>query len=336
MPNRMLRDWTGSDKVNSLSPAAERFFTRLIMKADDYGCFYADSRLLIANLFPLLLKTTRESDVNKWLTECEKTGLVLIYENSGKKYVQIYDFRQRLDKARSKYPLPTSGNSLTSSNETPAEVEVEKEVEQKKNTAPAARTSPGDKEERIEFPIGWNQAFTEQWDIWKKYKLEQFKFKYKSVKSESAGINELFTLSAKNTSTAMAIIAQSMANTWRGLFKLKNIQEIGTSVQNAAPTVPKIDKIVQEINYLYERYLEDKCTIISIDCLHWEFLKKQKLINFSKEQFGAIQNKAINHLAEKGISTTDEAMKPILQKIGVLEFFEQHKILKHKIIFDAA
>jgi len=37
MPNRILRDWTDSDRVNSLSAEAERLFIRLIMKADDYG-----------------------------------------------------------------------------------------------------------------------------------------------------------------------------------------------------------------------------------------------------------------------------------------------------------
>ena len=85
MPNRMLRPWVNSDKVNSLSVHSERFFVRLIMVVDDYGCFYADVRLLKANLFPLLLDTIREADMIRWLAECQKAGLIVLYESSGKK-----------------------------------------------------------------------------------------------------------------------------------------------------------------------------------------------------------------------------------------------------------
>lgn len=141
MPNRMLRDWTMSDKVVLISVHAERFFVRLIMKADDYGCFHADVRLLKANLFPLLLDNIREADLLRWMAECQKAGLVVLYESEGKKYVRILDFRQRLDKARSKYPLPTSHDFPELVNEFRAEVEVEVEVE-KKSTAPPAPNAP--------------------------------------------------------------------------------------------------------------------------------------------------------------------------------------------------
>ena len=106
MPNRMLRDWTDSEKINSLSVQSERFFIRLIMKVDDYGCFSADTRLLKANLFPLLLDNIREADLLRWMAECQKAELIVLYENSKKKLLQIVDFKQRLDRAKSKYPLP--------------------------------------------------------------------------------------------------------------------------------------------------------------------------------------------------------------------------------------
>lgn len=139
MPNRMLRDWTGSEKVNGLSVHAERFFTRLIMKVDDYGCLFAHVSLLKANLFPLLLDAIREADISRWMAECQKAGLIVLYEANGKKYLQILDFRQRLDKAKAKYPLPTNagislqfGNDVPETvNDFPAEVELEVELEQK-------------------------------------------------------------------------------------------------------------------------------------------------------------------------------------------------------------
>lgn len=134
MPNRMLRDWTDSEKINLLSANAERFFTRLIMKVDDYGCFYADTRLLKANLFPLLLNNIREADLLRWMAECQKAGLIVLYENANKKLLQIVDFRQRLDRAKSKFPLPHTivNPSQESVNEPQAEqnrTELETEVE---------------------------------------------------------------------------------------------------------------------------------------------------------------------------------------------------------------
>ena len=42
MPNRILRDWTDSERVNALTVQGERFFVRLIMKVDDYGRLYGN------------------------------------------------------------------------------------------------------------------------------------------------------------------------------------------------------------------------------------------------------------------------------------------------------
>lgn len=129
MPNRMLRDWTDSDKVKGISCPAERFFVRLIMKVDDYGCFPANTSLLKASLFPLMLDEVREADISRWTAECQKAGLIALYEVAGKRYLQIQDFRQRLDRARNKYPLPITTESVSIANDPPPEKEVEAEVE---------------------------------------------------------------------------------------------------------------------------------------------------------------------------------------------------------------
>lgn len=109
MPNRMLRDWTNSDKINSLSVYAERFFTRLIMKVDDYGRYYADPRLLKAGLFPLKLDGIREADLLRWMAECQKAGLIVVYDCANKRYLQIADFNQRLRQKTQKYPASEEG-----------------------------------------------------------------------------------------------------------------------------------------------------------------------------------------------------------------------------------
>lgn len=110
MPNRVLRDWTTSDKVNLLSEGAEVTFTRLIMKADDYGSFHANLKLIKASIYPL--KDYSEVQIGSWLNECIEAELILTYMVEGKQYIRIKDFNQRLRAMRSTFPHPDS-NPLT-------------------------------------------------------------------------------------------------------------------------------------------------------------------------------------------------------------------------------
>jgi len=109
MPNRILRDWTDSESVNSLSWQAEVFFTRLIMKADDFGRHPANTKLLGSILFPLK-DGIRDADITRHLAECEGAGLIAVYESESKKYLEIKNFSQRTRIMRSKYPAPCKSN----------------------------------------------------------------------------------------------------------------------------------------------------------------------------------------------------------------------------------
>lgn len=104
MANRILRDWTLSENIECLSPHAEVLFTRLIMKADDFGRFHANPKLLKAALFPL--KEVNESDILVWLNECYAAGVLNHYQVDGKKYLEIKEFGQRLRTMTSKFPDP--------------------------------------------------------------------------------------------------------------------------------------------------------------------------------------------------------------------------------------
>jgi len=111
LPNRILRDWTDSYAVNDLDAQEERFFVRLIMKADDFGRFHADPRLLKANLFPLLPET-RDTDISRWLAACEKAGLLRCYvDGRGRQFLEIQNFRQRTRQMKAKFP--SAGESPT-------------------------------------------------------------------------------------------------------------------------------------------------------------------------------------------------------------------------------
>jgi hypothetical protein len=188
MPIRMLRDWTASDKMNEVSVHTERFFTRLIMKVDDHGCFYADARLLKASLFPLILDGIREADILRWTAECEKAGLIVVYEHDSKKYLQIQDFRQRLDKARSKFPLPIVNDFQRvegSRNGFPAETETETETEEYTKPAGAGESEQNADREKfaliekskkglISFITANNPKFIEPYrDLWNLFAEER-------------------------------------------------------------------------------------------------------------------------------------------------------------------
>jgi len=102
----MIREgWLDSHKVDTLDANAERFFLRLLLKADDYGRFHAAPQILRSLLFPMK-EDIRVTDMSRCLTACEAAGLIRCYEDSGRKYLEIQRFDQRLRTKASKFPEP--------------------------------------------------------------------------------------------------------------------------------------------------------------------------------------------------------------------------------------
>lgn len=162
MANRILRDWTFSENIDLLSYEAESFFTRLIMKADDYGRFHATEKLLKAALYPLRdvpLKT-----IAKMLTECVNVGVVFCYEVNGKLYLEIPNFGQRLRQMNSRFPEPLTidRSALTIDRQPPLEgrKELEDETEGKKlETSP---TPKGEVKDNIPKFLTWYNSQVEK------------------------------------------------------------------------------------------------------------------------------------------------------------------------------
>jgi hypothetical protein len=105
MPNRVVRaDILESDKVNKLSWAGEVFYRRLMSILDDYG--FGDGRIAIlrSKLYPLRLDKVSESDITKWLAECESAGLVRLYQVSDRPYLEMFNFGQTLRQKKAKFP----------------------------------------------------------------------------------------------------------------------------------------------------------------------------------------------------------------------------------------
>lgn len=80
------------------------------------------------------------------------------------------------------------------------------------------------KTEKREFVNPFSEAFTPIWELWKKYKAEEWQFTYKSTITEQMALNNLAELSGGDESMAIRIVKQSMGNKWKGLFELKTVK----------------------------------------------------------------------------------------------------------------
>lgn len=116
MPNRVIRDTRDSDAVNGLSLAAELFFYRCFMEADDYGVLRAQPTLLKSLLYPTketVQLTTGGPKipitvdmVKAWLGECITQNLIKGYRVKEKPYIQILNFGQTKDRMIKTHPWP--------------------------------------------------------------------------------------------------------------------------------------------------------------------------------------------------------------------------------------
>ena len=114
MPCRYIREeYLTSERVDLLDVREERFYFRLFLVVDDFGRFEANEKLLKSKVFPLK-EDVRATDITRWLTACEKAGLIRLYTASGKRYLSIERFAQTRANCRStksKYPEPPTETS---------------------------------------------------------------------------------------------------------------------------------------------------------------------------------------------------------------------------------
>lgn len=110
MPDRIIRERALTSRtLNDLSDAAERMFWRLTVVADDYGCFDADPRVLLAKCYPLRVGGLTPSKIEKVRDELQAVGLVGLYQVDGRCYGVLvnWDKHQRRDRrGKPKFPLP--------------------------------------------------------------------------------------------------------------------------------------------------------------------------------------------------------------------------------------
>lgn len=104
MPNRIIRSgFLDSEAIDKLTDAAECFYHRLLLAADDAGRIDGRLEVLRARLFPLD-SSRRVSDVEKLLRECTGQSLVVAYVWGGKPFLQVTRWQRCGNATTSKCP----------------------------------------------------------------------------------------------------------------------------------------------------------------------------------------------------------------------------------------
>ena len=112
MPNRLIREgFLDSEAVHALSDAAECFYHRLLLAADDAGRIDGRVEMLRARLFPLD-SSRRASDVEKALSECQQQGLVYPYKWDGRPFLQLTKWQRCSPCVTSKFPWSDGSHKI--------------------------------------------------------------------------------------------------------------------------------------------------------------------------------------------------------------------------------
>ena len=72
-----------------------------------------------------------------------------------------------------------------------------------------------------------SEEFAAAWEEWKEYRKAEHRFEYRSAKTEQTALHNLQKISNNGEHHAVAILGQSIANGWKGLFELRGAHLTG-------------------------------------------------------------------------------------------------------------
>ena len=113
MPNRIIKESIAtSESLSGVSAEAERLFWRLVVKADDFGLYHGNPKILASMCFPL--NPPKERVLSNWRNELIQAGMVGVYTDDGKRYLKLlsWEKHQQQRAKKSKFPLPQEFDSI--------------------------------------------------------------------------------------------------------------------------------------------------------------------------------------------------------------------------------
>ena len=261
-PHRLL-EWEWYDDANMF-----RLFMHLLLKANYkdkqwHGItikrgqlvtslvnLSAETGLSLQTVRTCLARLTSTGEINKQVTH--KYTLLTVCKYG--KYQQGQQDSQHATNTQTTRNQQTTNTQLTTTSET--------KNNRKKEIIKTSTNVDAKKPSFVE------PAFEESFSAWLEYK-HQRRESYKSDMSLKACYNKLVKLAGGDPSVAMAIVEQSMANNWAGLFPLKNERPNGTN-----QTQPTGDPRQQERANLVRDYAATISRRLAEDDARAEALRK--------------------------------------------------------------
>jgi uncharacterized protein YdaU (DUF1376 family) len=164
----------------------------------------------------------------------DKEAYLRLQSEKGKKSAAARKNKRKINRGSNSVETetPTESQPLEDEVEIEVEIEIENDFEKSEKLFDDTGEKPNKAKEKQEIVLPFDSSeFTEHWQWWRKYKREQFGFKYKSQVTEQAAVNDLVKIAKGDEVMAIEIIRQSIANGWKGFFPLKAETDNGAQLQ---------------------------------------------------------------------------------------------------------
>lgn len=217
MPTRYLKAGIrDSENIEKLSPMAECMFYRLLVTVDDFGRFDARPSMIRSACYPIRESMTA-AKCEALLKELEQAGLIYIYTHDGKPYTQMRKWDNMPRAKESKFPPMCAdatqlyADAIQEHTDAPLTVTVTKTETETKTKTKTETDCAGRNAAQIDVP----GLDLQSWNYWQEYRSKIGK----PIKTASL-------LAAKKAMAAFgsdqaAVVMQSVANGYQGLFQLK-------------------------------------------------------------------------------------------------------------------
>ena len=208
--------------INGVSEVAELFYYRLLQQSDDNGNYEGDPFLILCGLYAKRAKK-KHVNVTKVLqrrTELVTAGLIKLYNSGTNTYLHLVDCKKHLRKdIKLDIRFPEFTQTLVNK-EVPVSVTnaVRKRNENVPSYTDTDTTTDSDTDTTKEdfFPTNLrSEEFQSTWKDWQQHRKEK-----RNVLTPTAIKRQIKFLS-ENPIQAVAILEQSMRNSYAGLFPIK-------------------------------------------------------------------------------------------------------------------
>lgn len=162
---------------------------------------------------------------SKSFNDLVEFGFITLVEKSKNQYsaniIALSKFNKALDKALDKALIKHNAKQVQSTIQSNDSINKQLNNKQLNNLTNIQL-------EDIDFSSFDNSDILNVWLEWLTFKKEQFSQEYKNPKSNQKALNSLFKLSKGKTEIARMIVDQSISNLYKGLFELKQSNNLNT------------------------------------------------------------------------------------------------------------